>query len=75
MNVLQAAAFDSDHKKEPDMGLGVLPLSHSYGLILSGHMCAYRGDGLVIMPGFDLLDTLNVIQDYKIARTWFVSFT
>jgi acyl-CoA synthetase (AMP-forming)/AMP-acid ligase II len=72
-NVLQSFCFELNYKsKKPEMSLGALPLSHSYALITGGHLGVFRGDGLVVLPGFDLLDVLGAIQTYKMGRLWMV---
>ncbi|KAH8172096.1 AMP-binding enzyme domain-containing protein [Sarocladium implicatum] len=72
-NIQAMSAFESGHKgPNPDVGLGVLPLSHIYGLCCVGHQGLYRGDNVVLLPSFDLIDVLQTIQNYKIYRTWFV---
>ena len=30
--------------------LGLLPMSHIYGLIVISHVGPYRGDGVIVMP-------------------------
>ena len=73
-NVLQVSTFESTHKSvEPEMCLGVLPMSHNFALVIVSHFSLYRGDGVVVLPGFDLLDTLRAIQDYRLGRLWMVS--
>jgi acyl-CoA synthetase (AMP-forming)/AMP-acid ligase II len=72
-NVVQTFSYELNYKaKKPEMSLGSLPLSHSYALIVTGHLGVYRGDGLVVLPGFDLLDVLNSVQKYKMGRLWMV---
>ncbi|KAL6903106.1 hypothetical protein GGI43DRAFT_333142 [Trichoderma evansii] len=71
--LLQAYTFESVYKSvEPDMSLGVLPISHNYGLIVVSHFSIYRGDGVVLLPDFDLNTTLRVIEEYRIQRLWMV---
>jgi hypothetical protein len=55
------------------MGLGLLPQSHAYALLLISHASAYNGDGVIVMQGFDLNDTLRAIQNFRIARLYVVS--
>lgn len=55
------------------MILGVLPQSHAFALIGTSHLSVYRGDGLVLLPGFDLMGCLEAIQKYKIGALWMVS--
>jgi hypothetical protein len=50
------------------MALGILPISHNFGLVGISLLSHYRGDGVILLPGFDLQDTLQAIQDYRIGR-------
>lgn len=52
--------------------LGVLPLSHIYGLVLIAHCSTWRGDGVVILPKFDFKHCLQAIQDHKINTLFLV---
>ena len=54
------------------MSLGVLPLSHNFALIAVSHASAYRGDGVIVMPRFDLLEVLQAIDKFRISRLWLV---
>ncbi|KFA77662.1 hypothetical protein S40288_02716 [Stachybotrys chartarum IBT 40288] len=72
-NCIAFQSYERVYKPEvPEMSLGSLPLSHSYALIGTGHAGLLRGDGLVVLPGFDLLDVLGAIQTYKLSRLWLV---
>ncbi|KAK3685285.1 hypothetical protein B0T22DRAFT_529329 [Podospora appendiculata] len=72
-NVMQITTFESTYKGvEPEMCLGVLPFSHCYGLIVVSLASIYRGDGVVVLQGFDLFQTLEAIQSFKIRRLWLV---
>ena len=73
-NIMQAYISDATYKSpEPELCLGVLPTSHNLGLLAVCHLSLYRGDGVVMMPRFDLEETLQTIQDFKISRLWLVS--
>jgi acyl-CoA synthetase (AMP-forming)/AMP-acid ligase II len=73
-NILQAYTSDATYKSpEPELCLGVLPTSHNLGLVAVCHLSIYRGDGVVMLPRFDLEETLKTIQDFKIGRLWLVS--
>ncbi|KAL9029266.1 MAG: hypothetical protein Q9180_007049, partial [Flavoplaca navasiana] len=53
-NVVQAATFENLSKQgRKETALGILPLSHSYGLVL-GHLLVWRGDCIVLHPRFDM---------------------
>ncbi|KAF1964615.1 phenylacetyl-CoA ligase-like protein [Bimuria novae-zelandiae CBS 107.79] len=52
--------------------LGLLPMSHVYGLVVICHVCVYRGDGVIILPKFEFASTLQAIQDHKISTLFLV---
>ncbi|EME45194.1 hypothetical protein DOTSEDRAFT_71047 [Dothistroma septosporum NZE10] len=52
--------------------LGLLPMSHIYGLIVIAHVGPYRGDGVVVLPKYDFKWLLQSIQDYKIRMLYLV---
>lgn len=52
--------------------LGLLPMSHIYGLVVICHASVYRGDGVIVLPKFDFPTTLQAIQDYKISTLFLV---
>ncbi|KAF2156976.1 acetyl-CoA synthetase-like protein [Myriangium duriaei CBS 260.36] len=71
--ILQAANHESTYiGPEPEFCLGVLPFSHNFALMIVAHLSIYRGDGVVVLPNFDLFDLLRVIQDYRLGRLWMV---
>lgn len=59
-----------DHYTEN--GLGLLPLSHIYGLIVIAHSGPYRGDGVIVLPKYDFKLLLTAIQNYKISMLYLV---
>ncbi|KAF4628656.1 hypothetical protein G7Y89_g9495 [Cudoniella acicularis] len=77
-NVMQFERFESLARKERPEGektevvLGLLPLSHIYGLVVIAQAGAYRGDEVVILPKFELSSFLNAIQTYKISGLYLV---
>ncbi len=77
-NVLQIATMEKPTRdKRPGYGdevvLGLLPLSHIYGLVVIAQASTYRGDGVIILPKFELATFLNAIQVYKIETLYLVS--
>ncbi|KAF2103764.1 phenylacetyl-CoA ligase [Rhizodiscina lignyota] len=52
--------------------LGLLPMSHIYGLVVICHGSVYRGDTVIVLPKFDLKTTLKTIQDYRIGGLFLV---
>lgn len=79
-NILQGEAFERPQRKpEPgsqisrtEVGLGLLPLSHIYGLMVIALASTYRGDEIIILPKFEMLSYLAAIQNYKINTLYLV---
>lgn len=75
-NVLQFTAMEStsaqSSTRAPEMGLCLLPFGHAYALLLITHNSIYRGDGVVVLQGFDLHETLQAIQDFQLNRLWLI---
>jgi acyl-CoA synthetase (AMP-forming)/AMP-acid ligase II len=60
--------------RETQYCLGLLPFSHNLALMAVAHLAVYRGDGVVVLPSFDLQIMLQAIQKYKMGRLWTVCF-
>jgi len=72
VNVIQFATFENFSKAgRAEVGTGVVPFSHGYGLYL-GHLAAWRGDTLVVFPRFDMQLMLKSIPQYRIQRLYLV---
>ncbi|KAF2085447.1 acetyl-CoA synthetase-like protein [Saccharata proteae CBS 121410] len=81
-NTMQITAFDKpsrDRKIPPgtqsdytDTLLGLLPMSHIYGLVVVCLVSAYRGDRVVVLPKFEMKPYLNSIQQFKINTLYLV---
>ncbi|KAK5135564.1 hypothetical protein LTR08_005044 [Meristemomyces frigidus] len=52
--------------------LGLLPMSHIYGLVVIALTGPYRGDGVIVLPKYDFNVLLKTIQDYKIQMLYLV---
>ncbi|KAB8527824.1 hypothetical protein FH972_025475 [Carpinus fangiana] len=75
-NTIQIATFDSVYRntlndpkskyKYQENALGLLPMSHIYGLVVICHATVYQGDGVIVLPKFEMASCLSAIQDYKI---------
>lgn len=76
-NILQAVTYEAVGRKlhgiETETKLGLLPLSHIYGLVVVGHISVWRGDRVVIMPKFEFIEFLTAIEKYKINNLPVVS--
>ena len=71
-NIVQSTTYESDYKRgRTETVTGILPLSHSYGLIL-GHLSAWRGDTVILHPRFDMQVMLQSISRWKIERLYLV---
>lgn len=46
-----------------DVNLGLLPVSHIYGLIVITLSTTYRGDEVVVLPKFEMTSYLKAIQE------------
>lgn len=79
---MQIKAFDQparDKKRQPatqsdytENVLGLLPMSHIYGLVVICHASVYRGDGVIVLPKFEMTAFLESIQAYKINSLYLV---
>ncbi|KAF2868054.1 hypothetical protein BDV95DRAFT_549721 [Massariosphaeria phaeospora] len=75
-NTLQIASYDkpsrdlkrgfANQSDYTEKVLGLLPMSHIYGLVVICHGSVYRGDGVVVLPKFEFTSLLQAIQTYKI---------
>lgn len=76
-NILQASTYEAVGRKaeriETEMELGLLPLSHIYGLVVIGHTAIWRGDQIVVLPRFEFTEFLTVIEKYKLNTLHVVS--
>lgn len=78
-NVMQIATFETPTRSKrsgdpTEVALGLLPLSHIYGLVVIAQASTYRGDGVIILPKFELDSYLHAIQKYKIQTLYLVRF-
>jgi len=69
-NTMQYCIYDSVARKqygvETRVAMGLLPFSHIYGLVVVAHCAIWRGDGVIVLPKFDLTEYLEAIQKFKI---------
>ena len=82
-NTMQIAAYEKiyrDKKKEflqqsdyIETTLGLLPMSHIYGLVVICHASVYRGDQVTVFPKFDFTTFLEGIQRFKINSLYLAS--
>lgn len=75
-NTMQYAVFEGPSRKkiglETQSVLGLLPLSHIYGLVVTAHGCTYRGDETIILPKFEMSTFLSAIERFKINHLFLV---
>ncbi|KAM0413600.1 hypothetical protein ACHAPT_013624 [Fusarium lateritium] len=71
-NIMQMTIQDGVGRKaagvDTQVQLGLLPLSHIYGLVPVAHYGLYNGDETVILPRFELKMLLSAIQRFKIEQ-------
>lgn len=76
-NIMQTCAHESVGREQfgvkTQVGLGLLPFSHIYGLVFITHIAQYRGDEIIVLPKFQLESFLEVIQRFKIQQLFLVS--
>lgn len=76
-NVLQVSTYESvarkKNKVDTQVTLGLLPFSHIYALVVVCHVGTYRGDGVIVLPKFELPALLNAVQTHKIQQMCIVS--
>ncbi len=79
-NVLQIKTFESPcrdarpPKDQTEVVLGLLPLSHIYGLVVIASASSYRGDEVIVLPKFELQSFLEAIQTQKIRTLYLVCY-
>lgn len=81
-NTMQIYTFEKPHrdkKRQPltqvdytENALGLLPMSHIYGLVVICHASVYRGDGVIVLPKFEFATFLGSIQRFKIHSLFLV---
>ncbi|RDW83777.1 AMP-dependent CoA ligase [Aspergillus mulundensis] len=71
-NILQAVTLDGfATRTAPEVTLGILPLSHAYGLAVLS-VLLYRRDTVILHARFDMPAALRSIQVYRIQRLYVV---
>ena len=73
VNLMQMSAHENVHGESwhPQTTSGVLPFTHGYGVLI-GHLTAWRGETLVVLPRFDMQLMLRSVQQYRIERLYLV---
>lgn len=81
-NTMQICTADNESRKsmKPKAGedkylenaLGLLPLSHIYGLVVIAHASIWRGDGVVILPKFEFEMFLKAVATHKVNMLYLV---
>lgn len=76
-NVIQSVQFEQESREQimpgyRDVGLGLLPQSHIYALVIIAHASTYRGDQVIVLPRFEMQGFLNTIVKYKINTLYLV---
>ena len=81
-NTLQISAFEKPNRDRlraelgrdyQDVGLGVLPMSHIYSLIVVCHVSTYRGDQVIVLPKFEMKSYCEAIQRFRINTLYLVN--
>ncbi|KAF5545578.1 phenylacetyl ligase [Fusarium napiforme] len=76
-NIALQVAYETYGRKlagvDTQVGLGLLPFSHIYGLVIISHILPWRGDEVVVLPRYNLGHMLAAIQKYKVNHLPLVS--
>jgi acyl-CoA synthetase (AMP-forming)/AMP-acid ligase II len=59
-------------QQDTQVALGLLPLSHIYGLVAIAHVAQYRGDELIVLQRFQLDQLLGAIEKFHIEELYVV---
>lgn len=75
-NIVQAAVAENAGRDKfggpSQTALGLLPLSHIYGLTIIAHVCMFVGDEVIVLPKFELDQMLSVIDKFGINMLYLV---
>ena len=77
-NTIQVSTFDKSGRDRTygaghtQNALGLLPFSHIYGLVVTIHAALFLGDGLIVLPKFEMESFLGALQKYKISVLYLV---
>ncbi|KAI9743963.1 MAG: hypothetical protein M1818_002697 [Claussenomyces sp. TS43310] len=76
-NIMQIFVYESVARRRrggqgPEVCLGLLPFSHSFSLVAVGHASVYAGDGVIILPNFDMQVLLGAVQNFKIESLYLI---
>jgi acyl-CoA synthetase (AMP-forming)/AMP-acid ligase II len=73
-NILQMTLYESTFrpKNHRDVILGVLPQSHIYSVVLMAHVAAFRGDTVVTMAKFELMEFIRAVQRFRMTFLYVV---
>ncbi|KAK2879973.1 hypothetical protein FQN49_000699 [Arthroderma sp. PD_2] len=69
--LLQAFGESRRESDDKDIIVGPVLLSHIYGLAIA-NAAAYRGESVLVLPGFDLGGLFQAIQDHRINTVYLV---
>lgn len=71
-NVVQYTTYETVGRGrkgvETQAVLGLMPMSHIYGLVTISHCAPFRGDGIIVLPRFNIETYLAAIQRFKIEQ-------
>ena len=69
--MMQSILVEVPDRKKSDVALGILPLSHSFALLIC-HAAVYRGENTVLLPAFEMKAMLGAVQSFGINRLYVV---
>src|SRR5213078_2838581 len=66
-NAMQCRAWVPDFQEGREVFLGVIPFFHVYGLSTCQHLAIMTGSALVLLPRFDVEETLRAIDRERVT--------
>lgn len=76
-NIVQYTTYESVGRArkgvQTQVALGLMPMSHIYGLVTISHCAPWRGDEVIVLPRFEIDSYLAAIQRFKIEQLIVVS--
>ncbi|KAK0391756.1 hypothetical protein NLU13_1255 [Sarocladium strictum] len=71
-NIVQYTTYESVGRArkgvQTQVALGLMPMSHIYGLVTISHCAPWRGDEVIVLPRFEIDSYLAAIQRFKIEQ-------
>ncbi|VUC27867.1 unnamed protein product [Clonostachys rosea] len=73
-NIMQMNLYELPLRNgnQPEVILGILPQSHIYSIILTTHCSVFRGDTVVVVAKFELMNLVKAIRRFNMTMLYVV---